>query len=266
MIGALYNFLRPLASPVGFIWLLCIVGAFVLLKRKQRLGALFLAIAAFLMSLLGGRTAVYLLGSLERPYIRQSLADLPRADAIVLLGGGLEPTKNDPLGFNLNEAGDRFLTAVQLTHLRKADALLLGGIRKQIDGREVTEGALLTKLLESWGMTNVALIPLPFSVNTHDEAVHTAKLAKEKSWSRILLVTSAAHMRRAEAVFRTQGLDVIPVACDFVRPGMPNDELPKPYPIRGGFKLMENYWHEKAGWWVYRWRGWISKEAAQKAP
>ncbi len=143
---------------------------------------------------------------------------------------------------------------------------MLGGSKETIDGREVTESGLVARLLASLNVTNAAVHPLPSCSNTHDEAVHTAKLARDQGWRRVLLVTSGYHMRRAEAAFRTQGLEVVPAACDFVRPGTRNRQLPRPYPIRGGFQMTETWCHEKAGWIVYRLRGWIDTEAAGRAP
>src|SRR5437763_1587374 len=52
--------------------------------------------------------------------------------------------------------------------------------------------------------------------DTHDEALKVRVLATERGWHRVLLVTSANHMRRASGVFRAQGLEVIPVPCNFL--------------------------------------------------
>jgi len=49
--------------------------------------------------------------------------------------------------------------------------------------------------------------------STYDEAVLTKQLAREKGWRRIVVVTSAMHMRRAAATFRKQGLQVIAMPC-----------------------------------------------------
>ena len=44
---------------------------------------------------------------------------------------------------------------------------------------------------------------------------YVAKLLNKNGLESFLLVTSAIHMRRAEAVFRAGGLDPVPVATDF---------------------------------------------------
>ena len=85
-------------------------------------------------------------------------------------------------------------------------------------------------------------------------------LAAERGWKQILLVTSASHMRRAEAVFKKEGLRVIPVACNFEVEGddfKTVDGAFTPFPKLDGFVFLSRYLHEKIGWSLYRLRGWI---------
>ena len=266
MFSYLRSFCGPLAHPLGMFWLLLMVVALYLFKKRQRLGALFFVLMAVLLSLIGGRTTVYMLGSLEEPYVRKSLAEIPNADAIVLLGGTHEMTKSDLLGFNLNDSADRILMAMELARLQKAPALAIGGGHTHIDGQEFLESGALIKWMTNLGATNAALYSLPWSRDTHDEALHTAALARTNGWKTILLVTSGFHMKRAEATFRSVGLTVVPVACDFQRTGTPYTAPFNPFPIRHGMSYLDYYLHEIIGWWVYRWRGWISADAAQAAP
>lgn len=106
------------------------------------------------------------------------------------------------------------------------------------------------------------LRPLPSDLGplTSDFRPQTSDL-RSSPRPRILLVTSAYHLRRAEAVFRKAGMDVIPVACDFVAglAELESKPLFNPIPRPGGFDKMQLYMHEVIGWWVYRWRGWVGK-------
>ena len=63
--------------------------------------------------------------------------------------------------------------------------------------------------------------------NTREEAVKFAKLVKERDWETVYLVTSANHMKRAEAVFLSAGVSVVPVGCDYMG-----------YPFRGRWGLI----------------------------
>ena len=54
----------------------------------------------------------------------------------------------------------------------------------------------------------------PPVLNTADEAVAIRRLLPARQ-SRVLLVTSAFHMRRAQRLFERQGLQVLPFPVDF---------------------------------------------------
>ncbi len=51
--------------------------------------------------------------------------------------------------------------------------------------------------------------------NTQDEAQAVAKLAYEKKFKKVILVTSAFHMQRAKLLFEGAGLIVEPFPTDF---------------------------------------------------
>ena len=51
------------------------------------------------------------------------------------------------------------------------------------------------------------------SRSTYENALYSAQILREKGISKVVLVTDAYHMLRAEKSFRKQGLSVIPAAC-----------------------------------------------------
>ena len=259
MLYGFLHFFAPLATPIGFIWLLLLVATVVLLKRRQWRWAIVPAALAVLISLIGSRMPLKLVGTLERPYLRAGLAEVAVCDAVVMLGGGHEISRNDPLGFNLNKAADRLLVALELMRLKKGAVLVFGGRGYDAGGREETEAQALQPWLAAWQLPGAPVICLKGSADTHDEAVQVQALAKERGWKRVALVTSAAHMRRAEATFRRCGVEVVPVACDFRNLGTPHTDSFNPFPEAVGFDLLEIYTHEQVGWLVYRLRGWIGE-------
>src|SRR5688572_19249923 len=124
---ALRQVLR-LAEPVGITWLFLIIITFALFRKRQRfLGCL----SGFLMLLIFAVGSTDLPGailrSLERLYAGVNLAELPNADAVVMLGGGIEPARFEAGGFHLTRAGDRVLMAVEMMRRGKAPTLVLGG-------------------------------------------------------------------------------------------------------------------------------------------
>jgi uncharacterized SAM-binding protein YcdF (DUF218 family) len=179
------------------------------------------------------------------------------ADAVVALGGGVSISHYDSLGFAVRDGGNRMLAAVKLVRLGKAKTLILGGSCPLPGKPGVPSMSVVQDWVVSWRVINGEVTNLGICINTHDEAVAFRKLEKKKGWKKVLLVTSALHMRRSEALFRKQGVDVVPVAADFEVYGVPHKSAFNPFPRMHRFILLALYLHEKIGWWVYRWRGWV---------
>ena len=94
------------------------------------------------------------------------------------------------------------------------------------------------------------------SRDTYQNAVYTAQMLKELGIRRILLVTSAFHMRRAQALFVAQGLEVVPAPTDYQRLASP--PLMSPWMPSVSDLWQSTYaLHEIMGFWVYRYRGWL---------
>jgi uncharacterized SAM-binding protein YcdF (DUF218 family) len=96
------------------------------------------------------------------------------------------------------------------------------------------------------------LVETPVVLNTHDEAVVVARIARQRNWRRIILVTNPAHSRRAVAVFEKAGVKVLSSPCiegdyDLNSPNEPGGRL-------AAFRV---WLHETIGYQTYRWRGWI---------
>jgi uncharacterized SAM-binding protein YcdF (DUF218 family) len=251
-----------LLEPVGIAWLSLLALTLWLAIRRQRGPAVLAGLTAIFVTVIGSSGVPgRLLGSLERPYAGVHLDTLPTADAIVMLGGGAAPSRYEADGVHLTPAGDRLVMANELFRLKKAPVLLLGGNANKLDGVVRVESEIVKNLLTRWSVPADAIIPLGANEDTHDEALKTGALAKERAWHRVLLVTSANHMRRAAGVFRAQGLEVIPVPCNFLTtiataPPPPGLSVPR----YDGFVKVSTWLHEEVGWWTYRRRGWIQPE------
>ena len=89
-------------------------------------------------------------------------------------------------------------------------------------------------------------------LNTHDEAVALARLARERGIRRVLAVTSPTHTRRAAAALEKQGLVAISVPA--VETNFDLETLRFPGDRRRAFAAIA---HERVGLLVYRRRGWI---------
>ena len=266
MLQNILHGLNSLMEPIGFLWLLQLTAAAVLLHRRRRRPAmLFGAMALFIWMIGGSGLPDRLLGALERPHVGKGLANVPVADAVVMLGGGHRHSKQDAFEMDFTAAGDRAITAMELIRLRKAPVLVLGGNSYKVNDQRFVEAELLQRWFVAWQLTNAPVLTLGINANTHDEAVHTKALCAERGWNRVILVTSAFHMRRAEAVFRTAGVSVVTVACDYQTSCGEQTAEVNLIPRYEGFQQLGLYSHEIYGWYYYRLRGWIDGNAKPAA-
>lgn len=193
-----------------------------------------------------------LLASLERPYAGKEWPD--RADAIIVLGGGASWSEHEFAELDFGLAADRVLTAVELSRRGLGKVLVLGG-SATVEPEMAPEPERIRRWLESWEVVRTPILDLGACRNTRDEAVRAAELAREHGWSRVLLVTSASHMKRSHAAFRVVGMDVTPVGCDFA--GMAAVLRGRRWvPQSGSMVLLQLWLHEVVGMWYYRARGW----------
>ncbi|HVY71379.1 MAG TPA: YdcF family protein [Verrucomicrobiae bacterium] len=255
--------LGAFADPIGWLWI-GLIAACVLQFAKRRWpgGLLCLAMAAGIATVVFTPVTDGLMAGLERPYARADLHAVTNADAVVMLGGVLVPSDYDASGFDFSAAGDRVITALELTRDHKAKTLVLGGAAMTRRQAPAPEGQFLNGWIQKWALTPAKVIVMDGSANTREEAEKVLNLVKTNQWKQIILVTSAFHLKRAEATFKNLGINVIPVGCDFRAARGPEGQAPFKVALNWGrvdtFRL---YLHEKISWYYYRWQGWIKDGA-----
>jgi uncharacterized SAM-binding protein YcdF (DUF218 family) len=247
-----------LLEPIGLVWACLLVLTVALWRKGRRYAWATLLLAALLYVFGSTGLPGWLVQRLERPYAGVKIAALPRADAIVVLGGGAEPSRHEAGGLHLTFAGDRLLMALELSRAGKAPVVVLGGAFVTLDGVEHDESELVRRYLTERSLARGEIVALPRCEDTHDEALRIRTLFHDRGWSRVLLVTSANHMRRAEATFRAAGVAVTPAPCNFLSQ-VSLGESPGGFsvPRAGGFMKFGVWLHEQVGWWMYSWRGWL---------
>jgi uncharacterized SAM-binding protein YcdF (DUF218 family) len=239
-------FLLPF--PIALLLLIC--GLLLLwFTQRQRLGRILSSLAA-LMMLLGGYDVFTrpLIGPLERPYAPLTSEELaamtPAPTAIVVLGSGFRTDKTLPPNDRLSANGVVRLTeGVRLARLMPSARLIVS------DG--VGQGEALAQTASIMGVPRERITIEARSLDTSDEAALLPPLVGK---SPFLLVTSAAHMRRAMALCRKQGLNPIAGATDFTRGNAEwsaGDLLPR----AAGFLRADYALHEWIGYWWSGLRG-----------
>ena len=198
--------------PLGLSLILLLVG----LIGRWRWPVITAVVLLWLFSL--GLVSQALWRWLEVPWQRKLAANAVCADAIVVLSGGRHPAPGAAKVSEWHDP-DRFLAGVDLYWLGKAPRLLFTGGTSPFMPGQPPEGQRYLEEAQQLGIPIEAMQSSPPVVNTAQEAVAIRKLLQ---WSdcapdspRILLVTSAFHMRRAQRLFERQGLTVMPFPVDF---------------------------------------------------
>ena len=197
-----------------------------------------------------------LLDRMSAQYPPRHVATFPAADAIVLLGGSFDQTLDDWMYPELNGAADRVWHAARLYHAGKAPLILVSaGSAWPAPG--VQSPAVATRLLLiDFGVPESAIMLEADSRSTRENATRAETVAAANGIEQVLLVTSAWHMRRAEAAFTRVGLDVIPAPADYARLRA-TTRFPSFLPLATALQRSSQVWREYLGFLVYRLRGWV---------
>ena len=240
--------------PLNFSLLLGLL-ALLLLGLKRRRAALVFVLSSFawLWTFSSAAMANFLMDYLEEPFTQTIMSVVPEAEAIVLLGGATRGDTQRAQVPDLNQRADRLVHAVALYKARKAPLVVVSG-GSPVGGRP--EAAQMRDLLMLMGVPLRAMQLERESRTTRENARYAGELLRERGVQRILLVTSAFHMRRALPLFENEGLDVVPAPTDFQRLA-DSGFVPGWLPGVGNLARSSEALHEIIGYWFYRWRGWL---------
>jgi uncharacterized SAM-binding protein YcdF (DUF218 family) len=129
--------------------------------------------------------------------------------------------------------------------------LVTGG---RIDPSDPIEAEKMRDWLVLLGVPATAIVMEPESQSTFENAVRSAEILRERGIGKIVLVTDAAHMRRATACFQKQGIEVVPGPCERitkVTPHGPDYYLPSALAARDADSALREW----IGMAWYRLRG-----------
>lgn len=143
---------------------------------------------------------------LEAPYPYIDVASQPKCGAIVLLGGGMGAPKQDGDLPEMFGAADRVWHAARLWHAGRAEHIIISGTAE-----EKSSMVLLLDL----GVPRNAIIVESQALNTIGNGIYSYEIiCRQKLNKKVLLVTSASHMRRSMMIFKAVGFDPVPAAVD----------------------------------------------------
>ena len=195
-------------------------------------------------------------GTLEARYPPAAVEEAPSAEAIVVLGGSIGVARPPRVYPDLNDASDRLWHAARLFRAGKAPVVIASGGTLPWKDRRFREAPAMQRLLASWGVPADSVLLESTSANTYENATNTAEIVNKRAIDRVLLVTSALHMRRALATFRSAGVDAMPAATDY-KVVQGTNTLLSLVPSAGALAGSTAAIREYVGYIVYDWRGWI---------
>ena len=249
--------------PVGLSSLLLI--AALLFSKRRRVQQICIGLALALLLIFSNEWVTHrLVSSLEWQYL--PTGELPKAQAIILLGGGTRPHLPPRPMSEMNEAGDRIGFAAKLYKAGKAPFIMVSGGFIDFFGSIVPEADAMKELLMAQGVPEEDIVLESRSRNTYENAIYAREIADEMGFNQILLVTSGLHMPRSVAIFEKQGFEIIPAPADFLatwgEDGRTADVgvdgwLLKIFPNSERLDFSTRALREYIGIFVYWMRGWL---------
>ena len=200
-----------------FLMPTCVVLALLLLALRTRRRWPIVVALVLLWAASTPVTSNVLMRAVEGWRVRQVTSEAPNADAIVVLSFGIRDVPGDATSFEFDDF-DRFLGGFEMYKAGKAQRLIFTGGWSAWKPDMPFIGDVLIARARDFGVPASALSTTSKASNTEQEAAGIAELlgvGNSPNAPRILLVTSAYHMTRAEMLFRRAGLEVIPFPVDF---------------------------------------------------
>ncbi len=206
----------PFFYPLSICLEILILGLVLLwFTRRQRAGKIVVTLGTILLLLFSSdQFSNLLLRPLEYRY--PPVTDVSPGESgtqntftsikwIVVLSGGKISDPDIPVASQLFSASlIRLVESIQLHRELRGSKLILsgGGVLSS-----VSEGNVLAQVAQALGVNPQELIAETESRDTEDQALNIKQIVGQ---DRFILVTSAAHMPRALALFRKQGLQPLP--------------------------------------------------------
>jgi uncharacterized SAM-binding protein YcdF (DUF218 family) len=203
----LHKILPSIFSPLMLVIGLIVLGVIFNLRKFSLIGVIILILSS--LPIVSNRFIAYL----EKDYQLIEVAEIENVDAIVVLSGMIRVIGDEEnLKYEFNDSVDRFFAGLDLFNNNKAPILILT-MGKMPWSVGIAEGEYLKELAIKYGVSEENIILTDEVQNTDQEAKAIKEILTEDA--KIILVTSAFHMPRAEKVFKAANINLIPYPVDF---------------------------------------------------
>jgi uncharacterized SAM-binding protein YcdF (DUF218 family) len=222
--------------------------------RMSPLGDALLPLLAVAAAIVVAVTQTPLSDAVASRWIRTDAFPDSGVAAVVVLSAAVNA--NETIS---SEALDHLITGLELTGAGKAPVLVTTTVRQFYPGGAVSSETDQSRIVALFGR-QVRWIRTRPGRSTRDEAVNAAKLLLPHGSTRIAVVASPMHTRRACSAFEAVGFLVTCVparsrASGGVSPASPQDRL----------VVFGNWVYEVTGTAKYRMRGWLAARPARNS-
>lgn len=227
------------------------------MEKWGRRSVLALALLGYLLST--PLAASGLVDALSAGYAQLDTASVnERVDAIVVLGGGGSTYQLG--GYQLEmlspQTSLRLLEGLRLYEMLDAQWIVVSGGKNERSGAAVAESETMAQELVVMGVPENRILIEAGSSNTRDQALQVPPLLNAQAVERYVLVTSPAHMRRADLSFRAVGsqhLASLAPGNSQTRPTLGYSPLPN----ADALEMSRDALREVVGLLYYWLRGWL---------
>ena len=247
-------------TPSNLMAALGLIGIALLFTRFRRLAS-WLIVTSLVLIVFAGYSS---LGNILMLPLEQRFppwdASRGAPDGIVVRGGAIDPGISLARGVvALNGAAERITVTAELAHRYPNARIVLSGGTSSLNQNTPREAPFAVKELVALGVAHDRITIDEQSRNTIENAVFSHLLASPKPDERWILVTSAAHMPRAIAVFRAAGFLIEAYPVDYQTRGRKDVIGFFNTSLAGGLEMTDQAIHEWAGLVIYRLAGRTSK-------
>jgi len=203
----LHKILPLIFSPLMLVIGLIVLGIIFNLRKFSLVGIIVLILSS--LPIISNKFIAYL----EKDYQPIEIADVENVDAIVVLSGMIRVIGDEEnLKYEFTDSVDRFFAGLDLFNNNKSPILILTR-GKMPWSLGIAEGEYLKEIALKYGVSEENIILTDEVQNTDQEAKAIKEILTEDA--KIILVTSAFHMPRAEKVFKAANINLIPFPVDF---------------------------------------------------
>ncbi|WFS03310.1 YdcF family protein [Rhizobium tumorigenes] len=210
---AIWIFCQPFSLALT-LCIVCLISVVIGLRQLAICSVLF-SILILTVSLFTTCGAV-MVQSLEDRFPRPPGGDPSDVKCLIVLGGGFaNDVDTFRGGYEMIDAGDRFVEAIRLSHKYPNSRIIVSGGDGFITGGFLGDAVISQRMFSAFGISQSRVLNDATSRTTFENAINTKTLLDANGFSNCLLVTSGFHMPRSVGIFRHLGIEVVPWVVDY---------------------------------------------------